>query len=219
MRFYRLIFGLLLVTGLNPLKSQDFYTWDGTSLTLDNGYIQRKVIYNKDSLKLTTRQILLSAGEYDAVRGQSDEFSFLINGSQLNGLSGWKLIDCLPASDNNSGRGAKIRISHNDTLDVTITYLLYPGLPLIRKSIEISNRGNNDMRLEALNIEDLSTRFNLTSTWVYGKYGRQLHIGNFEGNWDDAVVVFHDNELQAGMAVGNEMPGVLNGSLTISRNI
>ena len=65
------------------------------------------------------------------------------------------------------------------------------------------------MCLEALNIEDLNTRFNLTSTWVYQKYGRQVHIGNFEGNWDDALVVFHDNELQAGMALGNEMPGVL----------
>jgi alpha-galactosidase len=209
MCFYRLIFGLLLVIGTNPLSGQDFYSWDGTTLTLDNGYIQRKIIYRSDSLTLTTRQIRLFAGGYDAVRGQSAEFSFLINGNRVSGLSGWKLIDCIPASDNNSGKGAKIMISQNDTLEVEITYLLYPGLPLIRKSIDITNRGKHDMRLEALNIEDLNTRFNLTSTWVYQKYGRQLHIGNFEGNWDDAVVVFHDNELQAGMAIGNELPGVL----------
>ena len=122
-----------MVTGLNPLRCQDFFSWDGTTLTLDNGHIQRKIVYSHDSLKLSTRQIRLSADGYDAVRGQSVEFSFLINDNPVNGMSGWEFIDCIPASDNNLGKGAKIRISQNDTLEVAITYLMYPGLPLIRK--------------------------------------------------------------------------------------
>ncbi len=172
--------------------------------------IQRTIIYNKDSLKLTTSQLRLKAEGYEAVKGQSAEFSFLVNGNLFNGLAGWKMISCLAASDNHSGKGAQIRMSQNDTLEAEITYLLYPGLPLIRKSIRISNHGKRDVRLEALNIEDLNTRFDLTSTWVYQKYAQaDCMIGNFEGNWDDALVVFHDNESRAGMAVGNEMPGVL----------
>ncbi len=107
-----------MVTGMNPLRGQDFFKWDGTTLTLDNGYIHRKIVYSKDSLKLTTRQIRLNADGYEAVKGQSAEFSFLINGNPVNGMSGWKLIDCIPASDNNLGKGAKIRISQNDTLEV-----------------------------------------------------------------------------------------------------
>jgi alpha-galactosidase len=209
MRKTGLLLLLLLVTGRISLFSQDFFRWNGTTLTLDNGCIQRTIIYNKDSLKLATSQLLLKAGGYEAVKGQSAEFSFQVNGNVFNGLSGWMLVSCVPASDNHSGKGATIRMSLNDSLEVEITYLLYPGLPLIRKTVSLSNHGKRDVCLEALNIEDLNTRFNLTSTWIYQKYARQMHIGNFDGNWDDALVIFHDNESQAGMVVGNEMPGVL----------
>jgi len=35
------------------------------------------------------------------------------------------------------------------------------------------------------------------------------HIGPFEGNWDDPVVVLHDISNRRGIAIGNESPGVL----------
>lgn len=204
-----LILSFCLYSLLNPLIAQDNFKWDGKNLILDNGHIKRSIVFNRDSGKFTTKQIKLNGFDYNFVKNECREFSFLANGQMFNGLSGWEIIDCTPASDNLQGKGMKIRLIHNDTLEVAITYLMYPGLPLIRKYVGLTNRGNQDLCLESLNIEELSTRFSATSTWIYQKYGRQVHIGPFEGNWDDALVVFHDNNMLAGMAIGNDAPGVL----------
>ena len=76
------------------------------------------------------------------------------------------------------------------------------------------NHGAADLKIEALNIEDLCSTdwhsmFGKTDLIIYNNYGRMKHIGHYVGDWDDALVVFHNTTLRAGMALGNETPGVL----------
>ncbi len=42
-------------------------------------------------------------------------------------------------------------------LRVELNYMLYPGMPVVRKWITFRNEGSDDLKIEALNVEDLGT--------------------------------------------------------------
>jgi alpha-galactosidase len=114
--------------------------------------------------------------------------------------------------DEHSGKGKRIRLAGTGDLlglMVEISYRYYPDLPLIRKWLTITNGSEQDMKIEALNVEDLQTDFSQIRTVVHHNYARMKHLGRFVGNWDDPVIVLHHMSDRLGMAVGNEAPGVL----------
>ncbi len=74
--------------------------------------------------------------------------------------------------------------------------------------MKFMNSGKTDIKIEALNIEDLQTTISQVSANVYNSYGRMKTIGTFYGTWDDPVVVIHDVTKRLGIAVGNEAPGI-----------
>jgi alpha-galactosidase len=80
---------------------------------------------------------------------------------------------------------------------------------VIRKWIAFKNIGSGDLKLEALNVEELDTNLDFVHSIVYNNYARMKHLMKFEGDWDDPVVVVHDNTKRAGIALGNETPGVM----------
>ncbi len=201
-----ILYFLLLLTW--NLSAQDYYRADKNSLILDNGFIRREI--NLTGGKVSSPGLFL-AGSDDNILGPGKEFSFLLDGKQVNGLSGWKLEGTIPINDNNDGRGVKIVLSHeeNQGIGIELNYILYPRLPLIRKWINFINTGTVEYRVEDLNIEDLETRIGYVHSMVYNNYGRMKHLGRFVGNWDDPVVVVHDISKRRGLAIGNEAPGVL----------
>ena len=199
---------LIAVFVFTALQSQ-YYTWDGKTLLLDNGFVTRRIVYSSDSLKFTTRNIQLNGVKGGFLEKESPEFSFLVNNIKTDAFSGWTLVSCNAATDGQDGKGAGVKLIAGNGLEVEVTYLMYPNLPLIRKKITMLNKGKSDLKIEALNAEDLHSTFYSVPTVLYTNYGRMKHIGSYLGNWDDALVIFHNSESRVSMALGNEAPGVL----------
>ena len=203
-------FLFLSVFSVTTCFSQSSFDFSGNRLTIDNGSIKRSVSFSHDSV--ITESLFLSGSGRNFLRDKSPEFQFQLNGRTINGYSGWKVISCKPFSDNYDGNGAILKLTGAgpaEGIELDVKYLSYPGLPLIRKWISFTNRSSADMKLESLDIESLFLNIDYVSAWIYNNYARMKQLGTFLGSWDDPVVVIHNTTLRAGIALGNETPGVL----------
>jgi len=185
-----------------------YFSWDGKTLLLDNGIIKRKIVFNKDSSKWVTRQLLLKDRDDDYISGECSDFSLLVNDVITDGYSGWSVISCEPVQDGLQGKGAGITL-RNNTLELTVNYILYPDMPVIRKNISIKNSSSLDLKIEALDIEKLNLNLNYVESWLYNNYGRMKHLNTYVGDWDDALMVIHHTRSRSGIVLGNEVPGVI----------
>lgn len=206
-----IIFAIALVfAGSQGVSAQENFRFDGRYLILSNKQITRTIDIRNDSISLTS--LTLNGSDLNYVGGASPEFKFLLNDRQITSLSGWSVVAVDPAKDPGKGSGAVLKLKGKgkvEGLELKITYLMYSDLPLIRKYIEFTNRSGSDMKLEAVDIESLKLNFDYISSWVYNNYARMKQIGTFSGNWDDPVVVIHNTTRMAGIAIGNEAPGVI----------
>ena len=193
----------------SALLAQDYVSVSGSTLALNNGKLIREIRMENGSLSSTG---LHMAGEDRNYIRDSREFSFLANGQVLDGSSAWDLVGTEAVADDRQGQGVKVILGGTGQwqgLRVEINYLLYPRLPLVRKWIRVVNNTAEDLKIEALNVEDLQTSFSQVSSVVYHSYARMKHLGKFVGDWFDPVVVLHHQSDRMGMAVGNEAPGIL----------
>ena len=190
------------------ILAQDFYKVSSSSVILDNGYISREISMAENRISSIN---MFMTGLKDSYLSNSKEFSFSLNGTPVDGGSGWKMVSSEPIHDDLKGKGVKLILQavNNSGIRIELNYLLYPQLPVIRKWIRFQNTGIEEFRIENLNIEDLETRIGYVHAVIYNNYGRMKYIGPFEGNWDDPVVVLHDIGNRRGIALGNESPGVL----------
>ena len=214
---------LFMIIGLIPdSMSQVVYQFNGNELTIDNGSVKR--IINCTDNKLVTAGLFLAGVERNYLRSSSPEFQFLMNGVKVDGNAGWKVISCKPFQDANGGDGTQLNLKGEGIasgMELWISFLTYPGLPVIRKHIKFRNTSSSDIRLEAVDVESLNLNIDYVSAWVYHNYARMKHLGQYIGNWDDPVVVVHSTRLRAGIALGNEAPGVLKRTAfhTADRNV
>jgi alpha-galactosidase len=200
---------LYLLLSASQAFPQEYFAATRGNIVLDNGKITKTISIPGDSIYSTE---LFLTGVKDNYIYPSREFSFLINDTPYDGYSGWELFSTSSAEDAAGGRGVKIILKNTDdknNIQLELNYLLYPGYPVIRKWLAITNLGTEALKLEAINIEDLSTRLSHVSSVVYKNYGRMKHLGMFTGNWDDPVVVIHDVTHSKGIALGNEAVSVL----------
>jgi alpha-galactosidase len=203
----------LIVLGvciMQAISAQTWYKLSGNVLTLDNGSVIRGINYSGDSL--ATGLLRLESSDRNFVRSGSPEFSFFLDGARVDGFTGWKLSDWKSSTDASGGKGVTLVLDGKGTasaLRLEITYLLYPGLPLVRKKLGFTNMSRADLKIEAVDIENLELNIDFVSTWVYHNYARMKQLGTFIGDWDDPVAVIHNTTLHSGIAVGNEAPGVL----------
>jgi alpha-galactosidase len=182
---------------------------DSIRIELNNESIVRQLVYSDG--KISSTGLFMAGSERNYIR-ESNEFSFLLNDRYVDGASGWELVGTEDIEDESSGTGTRIKLEGRGDLQglrVELSYLYYPDLPLLRKWITIYNRSGQDMKIEALNVEDLQTDLSQIRTVVRHNYARMKHLGSFVGNWDDPVIVLHHMSERMGMAVGNEAPGVL----------
>ncbi len=200
------------------LYSQDEATENEKTVRLYNGLVTRVIRFQHDSIFSSSLSL---AGTERNYIGRSREFSCLVNGEYVDGFSGWELVAVEEISDDRSGRGNRLVLRGKGAfsgLQVELNYLLYPDLPVIRKWIRFLNAGEEDLKIEALNVEDLQTVLSHVQTVVYHNYGRMKHLGKFVGSWHDPVVVLHHQTWRLGMAVGNEAPGILKRTAYHTRN-
>jgi alpha-galactosidase len=212
---------LLLMAGI-VCQAQEAFKVQGNKLVLSNGKITRSVVVSNDSI--FSDGLFLSGRKTNYLRGRSTEFQFFLNDKKITSYTSWEKRNIEPVSDKNGGKGAILRCKGKgpaEGIELVVTYLMYPDIPLIRKKISFRNESGSDMKLEAIDIEALNLNIDYVSAWVYHNYARMKHIGPFTGIWDDPIVVVHSPGQRAGIAVGNEAPGVLKRTVfhTVNANI
>ncbi|WP_319592458.1 alpha-galactosidase [uncultured Draconibacterium sp.] len=207
----------------------NYARWDSDGLFLNNGTVMRYISFRGG--KISTTSLRIPDSKFNFVNAEiaepewvleSDEqfqkgqlrkeqnpleFSFLKNGISINGNSGWKIIG-IENIARGQGKGAVLKLVRED-IGLSITYLLYPNLPVIRKRLEFINLGENEIRIENLDIESLNLPWGNTHNMVYRNYARNKHIGPFIGEWDDPLVAMQSKNQNRGILIGNEAPDVL----------
>ena len=175
---------------------------------MDNGIVCRKLEIVNGSI--LGKKYSLKASGTDFMRTGSEEFSFLINGVEYSGKNIWKNISCRDTIVQNGGKGFLLSFDDEDSnFHVELTYLTYPEMPVVHKFLTITNIGLNDLCLEAVDMENFALSLDPIESWVLRQYARYKWLGPYEGNWDDPLIIVHDNERMSGIAVGNEAVGVL----------
>ncbi|MFT3934447.1 MAG: alpha-galactosidase [Chitinophagaceae bacterium] len=205
-----LSFIFLLVN--EALSQQKFASWTDTSLKLDNGIVQRVIELPGGHGNFLTKTYTPASGGFHYFSPVSSDFQFEINGKIYQGTSKWKQLGIETVNDSNGGSGAAVSLLSDDGyVRLTIKYLLYPGLPVIRKSLIVKNYTKEPFMLESADVEKLSvTSFNPNCySWVFSDYGRRRSLGAYEGNKQDALVMVFNPEWKEGILIGNEAPGVI----------
>src|SRR5512140_844417 len=132
---------LFMIIGLLPdSMSQVVYKFNGNELTIDNGFVKR-IISCTDN-KLVSAGLFLAGVERNYLRSSSPEFQFLMNGVKVDGNAGWKVISCKPFQDAKRGNRTVLNLKGEgpaNGMELSISYLTYPQLPVIRKHIKFRN--------------------------------------------------------------------------------
>jgi len=210
----RKIFNVLLFCVLTSeiVVAAPFARWTKTELTLNNGIVQRIISLPSSEGNFLTTSYKPVVGEFKYFLPSNTDFQFELNGISYSGRSDWSLVDVKSISDSRKGDGAAVTLQSKDRkIEVTLKFLLYPNLPVIRKSLVVKNLASSDVSLESVDVE----KFNVTGyeattfSWIYSDYGRRKSIGPYEGNMQDALVIVHNADWESGLVIGNEASGVM----------
>ena len=150
--------------------SAQFASWNSYELTLTNGVVKRTIQLPSDGKSILTNAYKPVNGEFKYFPAHHSDFQFELNGKSYSGESSWKLIKIQHQNDSLEGDGAAVTIQSADNqAEVTIKFLLYPGLPLIRKNLIVKNIGNSEAALESVDVEkfSISGYEQATFSWIY----------------------------------------------------
>ena len=209
-KLINVLFFFVLVSNL--AVSAAFAKWTKTELTLNNGIVQRIIQLPSTEGNFFTTSYKPVTGEFRYFQPTNTEFQFEVNDITYSGKSDWSLLEVKTITDSREGDGAAVTLVSSDKkIELTLKYLLYPNLPVIRKSLIVRNLGKEVVSLESVDVE----KFNVTSYWattfscIYSDYGRRKSIGPYEGNLQDALVIVHNMDWKSGIVIGNEASGVM----------
>ena len=209
-RFFFLLVYILFFSCV--LSAQPFASYSGNTLILDNGVVKRIVQMDTEKSGIVSASYALKAGNNEFLYSGSEEFYFEVDGKPVNGIDKWILNTVKLIDSENKGSGAVVILDHPIMpIQLRITYLLYPDLPLIRKNIVVQNIGNHKIKIESLDVESLNfdkSGFGI-DCWIMHDYARYKSLGQFIGNWYDPVVVVHEANESRGFVLGNESPGIM----------
>jgi alpha-galactosidase len=208
----KVILPLFFIIFAQELFAQSYFSLKDNTLTLNNGVISREIVFNKNDVGVLCSSFKLIENDDEFITHNSDEFCFKLDDKKTSGLDVWKLISSEEIADSTGGKGVKVFLrSDNSKLQIGISYVLYPNLPLIRKKIEFKNISEKEIKIESLDIERLHFGWSNSGThcWVMHDYARQKSLGQFVSNWHDPVVIVHQADRSRGILLGNEAPGVM----------
>src|SRR5665648_777872 len=134
----RKIFDVLLFCVLtsNLVVAVPFVRWTKTELTLNNGIVQRIISLPTSEGNFLTTSYKPVVGEFNYFQPSNTDFQFEVNGISYSGKSDWSLVDVISITDSREGDGAAVTLQSKDKkIEVTLKFLLYPNLPVIRKSL------------------------------------------------------------------------------------
>lgn len=203
---------IICFLSLQVVSAAPFAKWTKTELTLDNGIVQRVIKLPAEKGNFITTSYKPVSGEFKYFMPENTDFQFEINGTVYSGKTNWSLVGVKAITDALQGDGAAVTLQSEDKkIELTVKYLLYPGLPVVRKSLAIKNLDSSEVSLESVDVEkfNVSGYYATTFSWIYSNYGRRKTIGPYEGNMQDALVIVHNMNWEAGIVIGNEATGVL----------
>lgn len=205
---------LILLSCLIPLTgiAQQFARLEsGNRLLLDNGKIRRTVELSGSKAGIVSSFMGPAGSQNNFLSAGSAEFSISCDDAVISGRDNLKLVKVDFINDGHGGNGALVTLDDpTGKLRIGIRYILFPGLPLIKKQLILENRSTTDQKIEAVDIESiLFDGDDGTHTWIMHEYGRQKALGPFVGECYDPVVVAHQFRNRRGIAFGNEAPGVM----------
>jgi alpha-galactosidase len=206
------VFTLTLSILCFTFVSAQFAQWTKTELTLNNGVVERVIKLPSDEGQFFTTTYKPVSGEFKYFQRENTDFQFEVNGKIYSGKSNWSLVEVKAIGDKLQGDGAAVNLLSSDKkIEVTLNFLLYPNLPVVRKSLTVKNLSTSEIALESVDVEKFGTTPYWASTfsWIYSDYGRRKSIGPYEGNLQDALVVVHNMDWESGIVIGNESSGVL----------
>ncbi len=208
-----LCFCLFTFLFIGALSAQEpFAKWTTTELTLNNGLVERLIKLPNTEGAFCTTSYKPTKGDFKYFQKINPEFQFDINNKTYSGLSDWQLLGIQKITDSKAGQGAAVRLLSSDKqVELTVHYLLYPNLPVIRKHLSIKNLGQDTVFLESVDVEKFTvTNYNApTFSWICHDYGRRRSIGPYDGNMQDALLTVHNSDWQQGIVIGNEAAGVV----------
>lgn len=211
MRIFTFILAGCLFSALVAV-SAPFAKWTKTELILNNGVVQRVIKLPLDQGSFLTTSYKPVTDEFRYFNTTNTDFQFEVNGVAYSGRGNWSLVNVQAITDQLQGDGAAVTLLSSDKkIELTLKFLLYPNLPVIRKSLVVKNLDNTDVSLESVDVEkfDVSSYYATTFSWIYSDYGRRKSIGPYEGTMQDALVIVHNMDWEAGIVIGNEASGVL----------
>ncbi|WP_046247174.1 glycoside hydrolase family 36 protein [Hymenobacter terrenus] len=206
------IFLLHLAPGVAAQAGLPFAKWTSSELVLNNGVVQRAVQLPATEGSFLTTLYKPVTGDFKYFEKTNSDFEFEVNNTVYDGSNSWRLVAIQRITDARQGDGAAVTLQSQDKkIELTVRFLLYPQLPVIRKSLVVKNLTNKDVALESVDIEKFKTTpyYASTFSWVCNDYGRRRSLGPYEGSPQDALVILHNMDWEAGIVIGNEATGVL----------
>jgi alpha-galactosidase len=202
--------GLCLVLSVSA-NSAPFARWSDTRVILDNGIVERTISLPASGGSFLTTSYKPVNGGFGYFQPSSADFQFEVSGVTYSGTGFWNLVDVKAIRDPLQGDGAAVTLTSGDgKVELTLKFLLYPDLPVIRKSLVVKNLDKAEVALESVDVEKLNIVPEATTfSWIYHDYGRRKAIGPYEGNMQDALLMIHNMDWDAGIVIGNEAAGVM----------
>lgn len=175
---------------------------------IDNGIVKRSV--NTANNHVLGESYVMLENNAEFVRGKNKEFSLYVNDQEYTGFSEWKNISKRDTLTAKGGKGFVLSFESTSKtpFSVELQYIAYPDLAAIHKSMRVINNGNQEIKIENVDVEAFNVNWSTHQSRIYHYYGRRVWVGPYVGDWNDPLVILHSLDGRRGLAVGNEAIGV-----------
>jgi alpha-galactosidase len=184
-------------------------------IRLDSGVIERVVSL---APTISTTSFRLKGDDRELVRAGSPELALVVDGVRYDGASGWLVVSTARTDEPDGSTTHRVHLAGDGLctpeIEIELVYVLYPGMPVVRKRLSLRNIGDQDLCIEAVDVESLAVGWSDTHAWTLADHGRQRRLGPYEGTVYDPLILVHDIGGRRGLFLGNEAPGVTRRSAT-----
>lgn len=219
MRILPALLALLFVISCCDAEGEPAYVHrgpDGRSWTIGNAFLEREIRFDAKNGLYTASWRHKVTGTDFMKRAQSQkrwgaEFSFQADKDRVVGAwgGGFEFIEASIQDTQPAGKQLKIKLrAKAKPLEVGVFYVVYDRHPVVRKWIDITNRGNLPITLSHLVFEAVNAVPGPPADLqVSGFYGVEPRETFFTGRVEDTAVFERNSRTGEGFAVLNEAPG------------
>jgi alpha-galactosidase len=183
------------------------------SVTIENNSISRKFYFQKDTVGFYSKEFINKAVKENYVNPGTEEFYIMINDSVVTGLNCRHVKHSL--KENNEVKTLTVLLEAPvKNVFIQLIYEVYENIPLVRKQLQVINKGTADLALTNLDVENMNFQVvNKYMNEVYANYGTNMTRIPYKGDYNDAAVLLYNLNAGQGALFGNEAPSVLKNTM------